>query len=249
MDRDEKALGIVIQSMKVRENDRLLTILSPFWGLVKVLVYGARKSIKAVKAPLYGEGTFILYHVRERESYSLKAFDPLSLHEVIGTDYAIQMAATLFSELVLLGKGADAKGLYPLYTTALDHLEDGHACMHAVISQFVLRYYVILGLGTDFNFCPVCGNAYREDEILGFSSALRIPCCAKCDTMQGTFPLPREARRYLSDSLLVPFDQAMAFRVSENQAFRISRYLVRMAGYMLDSPIKSLKSGLWQGEV
>ncbi|MBQ0070257.1 MAG: recombination protein O N-terminal domain-containing protein [Spirochaetales bacterium] len=61
MERDFKTLGIVVKVENVRENDRLLTIMTPDRGLLKALSFGSRKSIRAVKAPLYTEGYFSLY--------------------------------------------------------------------------------------------------------------------------------------------------------------------------------------------
>lgn len=46
MDRNESALAIVIASTKVRNVDRLITLLSPVWGEVKVMVYGAQNLSK-----------------------------------------------------------------------------------------------------------------------------------------------------------------------------------------------------------
>ena len=50
MERESKGLAIVIRSTKIRERDRLLTLFSPSMGIVNVVSYGARKSIRCVKA-------------------------------------------------------------------------------------------------------------------------------------------------------------------------------------------------------
>ena len=81
MDRDSKGLAIVIRSTAIRENDRLLTLFSPSLGFVSAVSYGARKSIKGVKAPLYTEGTFSLE--KGRRGMTLKDVDVISTHDYI----------------------------------------------------------------------------------------------------------------------------------------------------------------------
>ena len=77
MDRDSKGLAVVLRSERLRENDRLLTLLSVPLGLVSVVSYGARKSIRCVRAPLYTEGVFSLSLSRGNR-WSLKDIDVIS---------------------------------------------------------------------------------------------------------------------------------------------------------------------------
>ena len=60
MEHEAKGLGIVIRTENARESDRVCTIFSPSLGLIRAMSYGARKSVKSIKAPLYTEGTFSL---------------------------------------------------------------------------------------------------------------------------------------------------------------------------------------------
>lgn len=242
MDRNEKAPAIVIATERYRERDRKITLLSPVWGVVRVTVYGAQKSVKAIKAPLYTEGVFSLYNTRERNTVSLVDIYPISIHENVSASLEASFAASLFSELVLLQKGEDAPAHYELFTSALDALDEDN--FRIVSIQYILRYLDISGIGTDFISCPVCQRRYEDGEILGFSTALNVPSCENCDTMNRSFILPPRARSYLRDSLTVSFERALAFRISSEMSERLLRYLIRFASYALGRELKSVSSGL-----
>ena len=120
MERDAKGLAIVIRSIPVRDYDRLLTLFSPSLGLMNVVSYGARKSVRSVKAPLYTEGNFSLE--KGRRGWSLKDIDVISTHEGLHDDLDISQSAMLFSDLILVSRTAEPE-LYSLYVSALDALE------------------------------------------------------------------------------------------------------------------------------
>ena len=83
MERMSKGLAIAIRSEKRKDSDRMLTLLSPDMGLVKVISYGARKSIRALKAPLYTEGIFALERIGQSDFWTIKDVDVISTHERI----------------------------------------------------------------------------------------------------------------------------------------------------------------------
>ncbi len=239
MDRNESALAIVIDSAKFRNVDRLITLLSPVWGIIKVLVYGAQKSKKSVKAPLYTEGSFNVYHVREKNQYSLVDLTPISVHEKISESFEANASASFLSECVLLYKDTDYTTIFSLYTTALDFLEDDKFYHKRVLVQFLLRYLSISGYLPSFTECPICSHVYEQNEVLGFSIDNSFPCCSKCDTMSMHFVLPPNARFYLRDSLRTTFAKAMNFEVSEVQTGRILRYLIRLSESCFSLQFKS----------
>ncbi len=240
MDREQKGLAIVIRSMNIRENDRLLTLFSPSLGLVDIVSYGARKSIRTVKAPLYTEGNFSIE--KGRRGWTLKDIDVISTHECIHDDLMRSQIAMLFSDLVITGRNADP-ALYTLYTDALDLLETEDAEKVAV--EFIVHFLSGEGLSGDYCSCPVCGRGYGDGEILGFSSAEGVAVCHDCDTMDGALPLPPNARAYLRRSLEMGMRESMSLLVSEAQEHRIFRYLLRTLPYSFPGRLRSLEYGIW----
>ena len=169
MERDAKGLAIVIRSIPVRDYDRLLTLFSPSLGLMNVVSYGARKSVRSVKAPLYTEGNFSLEKGRrgwslkdidvisthEGRGWSLKDIDVISTHEGLHDDLDISQSAMLFSDLILVSRTAEPE-LYSLYVSALDALES-HP-YEKVVNAFVTCFLLQEGLSGDYISCPSCGK-------------------------------------------------------------------------------------------
>ena len=226
MDRNESAPGIVIKSERWKERDRMATVLSPVWGLRRIRVYGAQKSRKAIKAPLYTEAVFHVYENRERGLTSLVDLDLISIHEAALDGLGPSFTAAMMSEVSLAGHGADGPAMFQLFTSCLDALED-HRWRRVAI-QFVIRALDSAGVGTDYENCPVCSRPYPDDMVLGFNSQVSSPCCWDCDSFQGTLILPPSARRYIHDSLHCGLEQALAFQVSLLMEQRLLRYSLRL---------------------
>ena len=241
MEHDAKGLAIVIRSMKIKERDRLLTLFSPSLGIVNAVSYGSRKSIRAVKAPLYTEGTFSLE--KGRSCMTLKDIDVISTHDAVHEDLDLSQSAMLFSDLVLTGKSAEPE-LYALYSAALDALE--YEPYEKVVVEFIVHFLSLEGLCSDYLTCPVCGRDYQKDEVLGFSSSEGVPVCPDCDTMGGTLLLPPNARAYLKRSLELSFSSSLSLVVSENQEHRIFRYLLRTLPFSFPGKLRSLEYGIWK---
>ena len=242
MDRDSKGLAVVLRSERIRENDRLLTLLSVPLGLVNVVSYGARKSIRCVRAPLYTEGVFSLSLSRGNR-WSLKDIDVISTHECLLDDLGRNMAAMLFSDMVITGKDAGPES-YALYTGALDLLEFYDT--ESVVISFIVHFLAAAGLGGDYERCPRCLRPYGEDEVLGFSDIEGVAVCSECDTMSGSLILPPNARRFLSRTLSLSLKDSMELKVSPEQRHRIFRYMLRSLSLSFPGRLVSLEHGIWE---
>ena len=242
MERDSKGLAVVIRSERVRENDRMLTLFSVPLGITKVISYGARKSIKCVRASLYAEGVFSLSRSRSA-LWSLKDIDVISTHDYLLEDLGKNMAAALFSDMVISGRDAGPE-LYSLYTGALDLLEFYDA--ESVVISFIAHYLRLAGLSGDYERCPVCQRIYGEDEVLGFSDAEGVAVCSECDTMSGSLILPPNARRFLARTLSLDIRESMDLRISPEQRHRIFRYMLRSLSLSFPGRLGSLEHGIWE---
>ena len=242
MDRNEKLLSVVVKTSRVKENDRLLTLLSPDIGVYNLTVYGAQKSKKSVKASLYTEAIFSVYHNKERSLRSLVDLDVISIHEEAYSSLGCIFTSSLMSELVILYKGETFLALYELFTSCLDDLCDENYV--AIATQFMIRYMKLSGLLPDFISCPVCGRKYSQEETLGYNSSFSVPCCINCDNISNGLILPKNARAYIRDSSNVPLSKALEFVISPMQSSRIMRYMLRYIGLTLGVELKVMKSGL-----
>lgn len=242
MEHEAKGLGIVIRTENARESDRVCTIFSPSLGLIRAMSYGARKSVKSIKAPLYTEGTFSLEKSIRSGRWSIRDIDVIATHGYLSEDLERNMAAALFSDLVITSRTADSS-LYKLYTYAIDLLEE--ADVEKVAIAFIVHFLSEEGMSGDYISCPVCQRPYRDDEILGFSSIEGVPVCSECDTMGSSLILPPNARRYVRRTLELDMDNAVLLSVSDLQRHRIFRYFLRLLRLSFPGKLRSIESGIW----
>ena len=242
MERESKGLAIVAKSERVRESDRLLTLFSLPLGFVKIISYGAQKSIKAIKAPLYTEAVFSLSRSNSGK-WVLKDIDVVSTHGFISEDLSKNMAAMLFSDIAISFKDS-SETAYSLYAKSLDLLEFYDS--ERVAISFILHYLALQGLGSDYEACPVCSHVYGDEEILGFSDAEGVAVCFECDTMSRSLILPPNARRFLSRTLSLSIEDSLELRISDVQKHRIFRYMLRSLSLAFPGRLESLEHGIWE---
>lgn len=243
MERDIKSLAVVVRSGKKGERDRSLTLFSPSLGLLDATVYGAQKSPKALQIPLYSEGNFSIYHMGGPGRYSLKDADIIADRHAILEDIDLSVAASLFSELVMLAKNTDAE-LYRLYVDSLDELSSGTGHKRVVIA-FIIHFLNFFGILGGFDFCPVCQRDYQENEVLGYNSKDGVVCCQACDDFSRALILPPNARRFLARTLELSIHDAMRLNISTEQTDRVFSYVLRLLKTVFPSRIRTLETGLW----
>ncbi len=242
MQRDEKALAVVIKSENVGERDRVLTLLTSSGIIVRSRVYGAQKSAKSIKAPLFSEAVFSLYYKSE-SNVSVKDVDIINLRSEIGEDLDSLTAASLFSELILRYLSHD-EDVYSLLSKCLDSLSL-RINYKRICIIFILKFLTLAGVLSDYESCPVCFKRYSKDEILGYNSLVGESCCQNCSTGEEDLILPSNARLFISECIKRDFDSILSFNISEKQEDRIFRFLLRLVDKKTEGGLKTLSSGLW----
>ena len=241
MERDFKTLGIVLKKDNVRDNDVVLTLLTPDRGMEEVYVYGVRKSAKAVRASLFTEGVFSLSRRTEKGKAYMKDIDVLSYHEKIAESLEKTAWASLFCEMVIKGKTSDAS-LYNLFVEVIDNLESGNVDKCAIF--FLVKYFKYSGMGGDWRTCPKCLREYEDHEVLGFALSLGAAVCSKCDEIDGNLIVPPNARKYLARIYECQIKEALEIKISEEMTRRISRNLLRSLRHSFPAILKVLDAGL-----
>ena len=242
MQRDEKLLGTVINSERSGERDRIISIITPSDGLIRARVYGAQKSSKSIKAPLFSEGIFSIY-VPANSNVSLKDADITNIRSEINGDLDRITAATLFSELSLSSRFYDME-LYNLLALSLDSLALGIDYKRITII-FIIKFLTLEGSLSDYESCPVCQKVYSKDEILGYNNRIGASCCQECSTGEEGLILPPKARVFIRECIRRDFSDIFTFSVSEAQEDRIFRFLLRLLLSSFPARIESLSCGIW----
>lgn len=174
--------GIVLSRTDYRENDRMITLLTPEFGRVDALCRGCRKP----KSPLMpaGElfcmGEYVLFSAAGRETVTgctvIEAFYPLRL------DYSrLSYGAMMLSAALKTAQpGEPAQHLFILLARSLRRLSYQDTPADQIGSAFLLHLAAISGFKPRLNHCVRCGRRMGEGEngfLLKEEGGL---CCAAC---------------------------------------------------------------------
>lgn len=189
--------GIVLRRSDWRENDRVLTLLTPKRGRVEAAARGARK----LKSPLLNAtelctlGEYVLYQGKGHEIVSsftlIDAFYPIRLDAVKLSHAALMLRA---SEAVAQ-KDKEARHLFILLERSLKRLCEDSFDSAAVTSAFLLHFSAIEGFKPRLNHCAACLKPMGEDEPGWLSASTGGVLCADCRKNA------QDARRIAPDSL------------------------------------------------
>lgn len=242
MDRDLTASGIVLQTRRMGEMHRRLSLLCPDLGIIDVIAYGARKGKRAVGAQLFSCSTFFLYHNPVRKEYTLKDALTVAPHDGVRSRLDSMWAASFWSELCTRTAGGDWDEIFHLLSDCLDVMDDDPSCAERATIQFVWHLLHVAGIVPDLSRCPVCDRVYGDGEILGFSSSLLSPCSRENGDI-GDLLLPPGARRYLIQTAGLSAREAVAVQLTDVTVMRIRRYMIRYAQLFAGGRLRTVESG------
>lgn len=203
--------GIVLSRTDYRENDRMITLLSPSLGRVDALCRGCRKP----KSPLISAGE--LFCMGEYVLFSASGRDTVTSCAVIETFYPLRLdyarlsygAMMLFCAQRTAQPGEPAPHLFILLARSLKRLSYQTTPAGLIGSAFLLHLAAIAGFKPRLNHCVRCGREMREGEG-GFLLAQEGGvCCAVCGSrVPIRLALSPSALGWLRRVLLAGIDKA-----------------------------------------
>ena len=174
--------AIVLRYANYRENDRMLTMLSPVHGRVEALARGCRRprsSLLNASEP-FALGDYELYEKNGRYTVTgvtlTETFYPLRL------DYE-----RLSAGIWLLGlteeaaqPGKPAQDLFMLLLHTLSRLAFSDQPWKPLLAGFLLHYANEEGFKPRLNHCAVCGKSLEDREPVTFDLEAGGLCCHEC---------------------------------------------------------------------
>lgn len=174
--------GIVLARTDYRENDRMITLLSPEFGRVEALCRGCRKpkSPLLAAAELFTLGEYVLFSGKGKEYVQscqvIEGFYPLRL------DYERLAAAALMGSacLKVIQPEEPMGHLFILLARSFKRLAYENTPVEAVTSAFLLHFVTLQGVKPRLNHCVRCGKTMGDKE-----GGFLMPdedgiCCAGC---------------------------------------------------------------------
>jgi DNA repair protein RecO (recombination protein O) len=261
MSRTYKATGINLKGMPLGETDRLLTLLTPEYGIVRAVAPGARKQ----KSQLRGRSELFVINdlliVKGRSLDRITQAETLESYPGLSRELGKLAASQYLGELVL-GVGLSEQPQVELYELLNEHLRRleqlpkdtivlGHLC------QAVFHILALVGLGIQVHGCIVTQQVVKPDWRdpqwrIGFSldgggivqTSTRVPRLEENPPLKVNMHLSAvelTLLQQLSARTLPPFSELPELSQAQiNRAWeKIERLLREMITYHLGRSIRS----------
>ena len=176
--------GVVLRYADYRENDRMLTLLTPFSGRTDALARGCRKPGSPLMscAELFAYGEYVLYLGKGRAgvvSFSLiDSFYPLR-EDYDRLRYASYMLQILEAQAI---PGDRTEKLFQLLIRSLKRLCYLPLDPRAVTAAFLLMNAALSGYRPRLSHCVRCGKRLSETEARLFDIEEGGLCCDACSS-------------------------------------------------------------------
>lgn len=242
--------ALVLNYTNYRDNDRMVTLLSPTLGRIDAIARGCRK----VKSPLmnaterFCAGEFTLVENKGRYTLTLcqinESFFPLR------EDVDRLTAGAYFLHLLIQAAlpGQPCEEMFMLALKALAYLAYGDLPVPMVVMGFELHYLDLLGQAPRVDSCLNCGKPFDTQDgvfLPGMGGAL----CKKCGV--GGQPMSHGARRILLRTPVTRFEalEKMPGHPNWPEAARhVRRFLKHQLNQQLDQRPKLLWPALPEEE-
>ena len=172
--------GLIIREQQTGEDDRLVTLLTRDYGILRAFVRGAKriKSKSQSATQLFAYGNFSIY--RGKDAYSIDEAQPIEIFFDLRNDLTALSLAQYFCELAgeLAPVEDDAEEYLKLVLNALHMLAKNKKSQEQLKAIVELRLLTISGYMPDLVECADCGKF--DDEGMFFSPVEGQIVCNKC---------------------------------------------------------------------
>ncbi len=228
--------AIVLRYANYRDNDRMLTLLSPTRGRVEVMSRGCRrpKSPLVAASELFALGNYELYEKGGRLTVTnvtlTETFYPLreNYDRLTVGIYLLNMAEAAAQP------GKNEQELFMLLLHTLSRLTFTDQAWRPLVSGFLLHYAACEGFKPRLNHCVRCGKAIPEHVNVWFDSREGGLCCGECHE-KGMPAVAAAQIAWMRKALL----SGSASWVDETDCYAPFALLRSFVEERLDKPVKS----------
>ncbi len=180
-----KTYGTILHTAEYKENDKMLSILSPSLGIISALARGCRrpKSPLLLVSDVFVTGEFVLYQQNDRYIVQSASIDRdyfdirLDIQKLACGSYMLQLCHAFIQENEASTEVFTClhNGLVELQTN-----EASHAL--AVLNHFIFQFAIHMGIKPRIVHCIRCENRIGKENhsILGFDYSEGGIVCADC---------------------------------------------------------------------
>lgn len=215
--------ALVIKEMNVGESDRLVTLFTRDYGIIKAFAPGAKsiKSKKGAATSLLAFSSFTL--LKKKDTYSICEAVPIRLFFGAGTDISVLALSQYFCELCGVFAAAEVPDgeLLRLILNSLHFLTKEKRFPPLIKAVTELRTAVLSGYMPDLVACNGCGKF--EDDIMYFDIKNGALYCGDCKPDGAEFVwLDRTLVSAMRHIVYSEFKNLYSFTVPEENARRLA---------------------------
>jgi DNA repair protein RecO (recombination protein O) len=234
--------GIVLARRDWGEADRLITLLTPEFGKIRVLAPGARKpsSRKSGHLELFTRGRFVM--AKGRTFDKITQAETMAYYPALREELAQVSAAYLLVELVdrFLEEHDENPLLYTLLDETLERL-NGDEPTALALRFFEVKLLGYVGYQPQLFECQLCGSDLEPvDQFFGIAEGGVI--CPACAGAASPYPpLSVEALKVLRFIQSADWETVRRLRLAEPLANELEWLLHRYAGFQLELDLKAVR--------
>lgn len=225
--------ALIIKVMDIRDNDRLVTLLTKELGVIKAFVSGAKKVSNKNHAAtsLFCYSDVLL--VSSKDTYKIKDSSLITNFFKISSDIQALSLAQYFCELAAVFSPEDASAEEHLRLTlnSLNFLCKHRIPLPLLKAIFEMRIMALAGYMPDLVACTECG---KFDDIMNFSISQGAITCSECAPLERSYPVDRTLISALRHIVYSDFEKLFNFSIPENSAEKLSKitedYLIYQTG-------------------
>ncbi len=239
--------AIILRRADLGEADRLLTILTPHYGKLRVVAKGARKpaSRKSGHVELFTRSTLLIARARNLDIVSqaetVESYRPLR-DDLLRSTYAHYIVELLDR---FTGDQEENPELYDLLALTLAHL--AQAENPALVARFYeLRLLALAGYQPRLFECAHCGRVLREMDgespPYGFDNEQGGVLCDECQPrFAKALPLTLNALKVLRYASRAEWPAFASLKVRPLVAREVEQTLQRYITFLLERNLKSVE--------
>ena len=210
--------GLVIKEMNVGESDRLVTLFTRDYGVIKAFASGAKnmKSKKGAATSLLTYSSFTIK--RKKESLRIYEATPISMFFGAGSDINVLSLSQYFCELanVFAVEGTQNTELLRLILNSLHFLTKEKRFPPLIKAITELRTAVISGYSPNLIACEGCGKF--EDDIMYFEFSNGDLKCESCEKQGEFVVIDRTILTAMRHITYSEFSKLYSFTIPEDKA-------------------------------
>lgn len=218
--------ALIIREMSVGESDRLVTMLTREYGVIKAFASGAKsiKSRKAAATSLLSYSSVTL--INKNGTYRISEATPIRIFFTAGSDIVRLSLAQYFCELgfVLAPPESNAEFLR-IILNSLHFLTEKDKNPTLIKAVTELRIAAISGYMPDLVACEDCGKF--EDDIMFFNLNEGQIFCKTCTDGVGFMKIDRTLLSAMRHIVYSKLESIYSFSVPESAADRLSELTSR----------------------